>query len=57
LVDAAGDAQGLRGSGLIVVNPPWRLPKQLEMVGSWLARTLGRSGQGASRLDWLAGEK
>jgi 23S rRNA (adenine2030-N6)-methyltransferase len=53
---ARGDDR-LRGSGLIVVNPPWTLHDELATLLPALARALGGTGEGATRLDWLAGEK
>lgn len=46
----------LNGSGLIVVNPPWRLDQELAVLLPALAQALGRNGAGRFRLDWLAGE-
>jgi 23S rRNA (adenine2030-N6)-methyltransferase len=57
LIAAAGETQRLRGSGLILINPPWQLPEQLAVLAPALAETLGRAGEGASRVDWLAHEK
>ena len=45
----------LNGSGLIVVNPPWRLDQELAVLLPALAHALGRNGAGRFRLDWLAG--
>lgn len=45
----------LNGSGLIVVNPPWRLDEELAVLLPALAGALGRDGAGRFRLDWLAG--
>jgi 23S rRNA (adenine2030-N6)-methyltransferase len=47
---------GLRGSGLIVVNPPWTLHDELQIMLPALAGVLSRSGKAATRLDWLTGE-
>jgi 23S rRNA (adenine2030-N6)-methyltransferase len=47
----------LGGSGLIVVNPPWTLEKELAVMLPALAGTLGGDGTGGFRLDWLAREK
>lgn len=52
----AGEGQ-LSGSGLIVINPPWRLEQELKILLPALAAILGRDGQGGFRLDWLAGER
>jgi 23S rRNA (adenine2030-N6)-methyltransferase len=46
----------LRGSGLIVVNPPWTLPDELGVLLPALAQALGGAAA-ETRLDWLAGEK
>jgi len=45
----------LNGSGLIVVNPPWRLDQELAVLLPVLVQALGRNGAGRFRLDWLAG--
>src|SRR4051812_14545224 len=47
----------LGGSGLIVVNPPWRLEEELSVLLPALAEGLGAAPAGATRLDWLAHEK
>jgi 23S rRNA (adenine2030-N6)-methyltransferase len=43
----------LSGSGLIVINPPWRLDEELAVLGPALAALLGRGGEGRARLDWI----
>lgn len=50
------DPARLNGSGLIVVNPPWPLEKELSALLPPLAKILGHNGKGRFRLDWLAGE-
>ena len=45
----------LAGAGLIVINPPWRLPDSLQRFLPALAGVLGGE-RASSRLDWLAGE-
>jgi 23S rRNA (adenine2030-N6)-methyltransferase len=50
------DPTRLNGSGLILVNPPWTLEKELAILLPALAALLGRAGKGGYRLDWLAGE-
>jgi 23S rRNA (adenine2030-N6)-methyltransferase len=47
---------GLRGSGLIAVNPPWTLYRDLEVLLPALAKLLSRGAAGAVTLHWLAGE-
>lgn len=55
---AAPDAAetGLRGSGLIAVNPPWTLPDELHILLPALAKILARDRKGAITLRWLSGE-
>lgn len=49
--------EGLTGSGLIVVNPPWTLEEDLRVLLPALKSVLARDAGGGMRLDWLAGEK
>ncbi len=51
-----GDDTGLRGSGLIAVNPPWTLHDELKLLLPALAELMSRGATGAVMLDWLAGE-
>ncbi len=46
----------LGGTGLLVVNPPWRLEAQLGILLPALRLALA-SAKGGTRLDWLAREK
>lgn len=50
------DPSRLNGSGLIVVNPPWKLEEELTSLLPTLAAVLARASKGGFRLDWLAGE-
>jgi 23S rRNA (adenine2030-N6)-methyltransferase len=52
----ARDDGRLRASGLILVNPPWRLEAELAVLMTALAQALGAAG-GRTHLAWLAGEK
>jgi 23S rRNA (adenine2030-N6)-methyltransferase len=47
---------GLRGTGLIAVNPPWTLHDELKTLLPALAEILSRSATGRMALDWLTGE-
>ena len=47
---------GSTAAGLILVNPPWTLEKELSALLPALAGILGREGKGGFRLDWLARE-
>jgi 23S rRNA (adenine2030-N6)-methyltransferase len=50
------DDKGLRGSGLIAVNPPWRLHKELEMLLPALGGILSRAAACRTTLSWLVRE-
>jgi len=47
----------LSACGVIVVNPPWTLPDELEVLLASLSRLLSPTGDGTCRVDWLRGEK
>jgi 23S rRNA (adenine2030-N6)-methyltransferase len=55
-VSPLSDPSRLNGSGLILVNPPWTLERELSTLLPALAGILGRDGKGGFSLDWLAGE-
>jgi 23S rRNA (adenine2030-N6)-methyltransferase len=56
ILPTAGPDTGLRGSGLIAVNPPWALHEELKLVLPVLAEVLSRGATSAATLDWLVGE-
>ncbi len=39
-----GQGRGLTGSGMIVVNPPWKVREEVALALPWLARELGEGG-------------
>jgi 23S rRNA (adenine2030-N6)-methyltransferase len=47
---------GLNGSGVLIINPPWRCDVELGELLPWLWRTLGDGEQGRYRVDWLIPE-
>ncbi len=47
---------GLQGSGLIIVNPPFTLARDLEILLPALAERLARGAGFGHRLAWLTGE-
>jgi len=46
----------LSGSGVLVVNPPWKLAEELRILLPVLSSVLGPGGRGRTAVDWLAGE-
>ena len=47
---------GLNGSGLAIVNPPWRLDQDLRAIFPALRAVLAARGAGRTRVEFLAGE-
>jgi 23S rRNA (adenine2030-N6)-methyltransferase len=56
ILPSTGADTGLRGSGLIAVNPPWTLHDELKTLLPALAKVLSRGAVGTATLDWLTGE-
>jgi 23S rRNA (adenine2030-N6)-methyltransferase len=52
-VREAFDGGGLAGSGLIVVNPPWNLEADMQVLGPALAARLGTGTWGRMDVEWL----
>ena len=44
------------GCGMMIVNPPWHLDKDVAPMLRWLAGKLAVSGPGRSRIEWLVPE-
>tara|TARA_R110000823_G_scaffold101749_4_gene218512 strand:- start:1221 stop:2108 length:888 start_codon:yes stop_codon:yes gene_type:complete len=54
LVAEHGGAKGrMRGAGLLVINPPWQFDQDLDVIGSWLAKTCKLPGPGHHTTRWL----
>jgi 23S rRNA (adenine2030-N6)-methyltransferase len=52
-----GSAPGrLTGSGLVVVNPPWRFAERLQEASDWLAAAMAAEDHAPPRVRWLASE-
>ena len=47
----------LAGAGLVIVNPPWTLANELQVMLPALADVLADTGAGGVRVDWLTDEK
>jgi len=46
---------GLRATGVVVINPPWRLADEMRLLIDWLVPVLARGPGAAARVDWIAG--
>ena len=53
LIERPDDPAHLNGCGLLVVNPPWTLREEAEILLPALAERLARQGYGAYRCEWL----
>lgn len=49
-------AVSLRGSAVLVINPPWGLEEEAEKMLPWLWSNLVEAGQGAWDVSWLVPE-
>ncbi len=56
-VRGEGLSPGMRGCGMLVVNPPWRLDEELAPVASWLADQLAQAEGAQGSLNWLVPER
>lgn len=50
------DQRGMTGSGMLVINPPWKLDAQMRKVLPWLHKVLVPSGIGHQSVSWLVPE-
>ena len=56
-LDTGAPAEGqMRGSGLVIVNPPYRFVEEMEPVLKDLAKTLSLGPRAASHITWLKKE-
>jgi 23S rRNA (adenine2030-N6)-methyltransferase len=46
----------MNGCGLLVLNPPWQLDRELKPTLDWLTQTLAQSPAARSGLRWLVPE-
>ncbi|MEH6453049.1 MAG: 23S rRNA (adenine(2030)-N(6))-methyltransferase RlmJ [Psychromonas sp.] len=53
---ADSDERGMTSSGMIVINPPWTLQKEMQESLPFLAKTLGEDGEGYYRIETLVAE-
>ncbi|ELY2795245.1 23S rRNA (adenine(2030)-N(6))-methyltransferase RlmJ [Cronobacter dublinensis] len=50
------DQRGMTASGMIVINPPWKLEQQMANVLPWLHQALVPAGTGHTTLKWVVPE-
>ncbi len=48
--------RGMTASGMVVINPPWKLEQQMRNVLPWLHKTLVPAGTGHTLVNWLVAE-
>lgn len=56
MIRPARDATRLNGTGLVLLNPPFRLDETLSTLLPFLAERLGQETHASHRVMWLAGE-
>ena len=47
------DQRGMTASGMIVINPPWKLEQQMNNVLPWLHSKLVPTGTGHATVSWI----
>ncbi len=47
----------MRGCGLVVINPPWQIDREITPWLPWLAEVLAQAPGGAAGLRWLVAER
>src|SRR5262249_2648955 len=52
----AAAGRHLAGTGLVILNPPWRMADELARILPALGAALAPSSGACVKLDWLAGE-
>jgi 23S rRNA (adenine2030-N6)-methyltransferase len=57
LLGGKEESDGLGGTGLVVLNPPFQLDEKLARLLPYLAATVGRGRGAHHRLDWLTKER
>lgn len=50
------DRRGMTASGMIVINPPWKLEQQMAELLPWLHNVLSPQGTGHTTLNWVVPE-
>jgi 23S rRNA (adenine2030-N6)-methyltransferase len=50
---ADSPARGIRGSGVVIVNPPWQTDRVISEAGEWLAKEMELGPRAHHRLRWV----
>lgn len=50
------DQRGMTASGMIVINPPWKLEQQMTRILPWLHKQLVPAGTGHTKVSWIVPE-
>ncbi|EOC0588073.1 23S rRNA (adenine(2030)-N(6))-methyltransferase RlmJ [Cronobacter sakazakii] len=50
------DQRGMTASGMVVINPPWKLEQQMATLLPWLHKALVPAGTGHTTLKWVVPE-
>ncbi|CAK9886717.1 MAG: Ribosomal RNA large subunit methyltransferase J [Candidatus Erwinia impunctatus] len=50
------DRHGMTGSGMVVINPPWKLEQQMHTLLPWLHQRLSPQGTGHTKVHWIVPE-
>ncbi|AXF78546.1 23S rRNA (adenine(2030)-N(6))-methyltransferase RlmJ [Erwinia tracheiphila] len=50
------DHRGMTASGMVVINPPWKLEQQMKNVLPWLHKQLVPAGTGHTKVSWIVPE-
>jgi 23S rRNA (adenine2030-N6)-methyltransferase len=56
-LDPKGDPMRMNGSGMIIVNPPWKLDTEARLMLPALARSMRSAERPSWQINWLVGEK
>lgn len=48
--------RGMTASGMLIINPPWKLEQQMKSLLPWLHARLVPAGTGHTTVSWLVGE-
>lgn len=50
------EERGMTGTGMVVINPPWKLVSQMESLLPWLTEELAQDSDASYSLSWLVPE-